>query len=81
MSWDNVTVPMQSIDTVLNESAMDQLEDEIFFSYDPETTDAERIQDIIDMKYAPADLEQISKECDQLDSEEQKTVIAIVKEI
>ena len=42
-SWANATVPMQSIDTVLKESSMDQLEDEIFFSHDPETTDVERI--------------------------------------
>ena len=56
MSWDNATVPMQSIDILLKESSIDQLKDEIFFSHDTETTDVERIQDIIDIKYALADL-------------------------
>jgi hypothetical protein len=49
--WDNAAVPMQSID-ILSVDWIEQLEQEIMFAHDPVTTDAERIQSIIDAKYS-----------------------------
>jgi hypothetical protein len=69
MIWDNASVPMQSID-MLSVDWIEQLEQEIMFAYDPVTTDAERIQSIIDAKYTKADLPTIAKECELLSPEE-----------
>jgi hypothetical protein len=38
------------------EELIDALEDEILYMHDPDTTEAERIQAILDAKYCPADL-------------------------
>jgi hypothetical protein len=42
---------------------VDALEQEIHYAHDPDTTDAERIQGIIESKYTPADLFKIVEEC------------------
>ena len=47
--------------------------------HDPETTEAQRIQDILDAKYCKADLEQLSQECDQLDKEEQQKLLKLLQ--
>jgi len=65
MVWDNASVPMQSFDK-LDSEYIDMFEDEIFFAHDPSTTDAERIQNIIDAKYTKADLKTISSKCKKL---------------
>jgi hypothetical protein len=46
--------------------------------HDPITTEAERIQHILDIKYAPADLEEIVKECAHLTSDEQKQLLKLL---
>ena len=78
MTWDNVTIPMQPI-TKLTEDWADQIENEIMFSQDPATTDAERIQSIIDAKYTAANLEGIAKDCKLLTKEEQKELLALLE--
>ena len=45
---------MQSIDKV-SDFQVDQFELELMFAHDPVTTDAERIQNVIDSKYSKAD--------------------------
>jgi hypothetical protein len=45
----------------------EDLEQELLFAHDPDTTDAERIQNIIESKYCPADLAKIVEECTHLD--------------
>ena len=61
MVWDNATVAMKTSD-YLSERIMDEFEKELQFMHDPETTEIERIQQTLDVKYAPADLE---AECDK----------------
>ena len=51
MVWDNASVPMQSVDK-LRADWIDSFEQELLFAHDPVTTDAERIQNIVDFKSA-----------------------------
>jgi hypothetical protein len=78
MIWDNASVPMQSVDK-LSVDWVDQFEQELLFAHDPITTDAERIQSIIDAKYTPADLPSITKECNLLSSEEQHQLLKLLQ--
>ena len=57
MVWDNATVTMKSSDYLSSRKAED-FNKEIQFMHDPDTTDIERIQKVLDVKYAPADLEE-----------------------
>jgi hypothetical protein len=41
---------------MLRDNWVDALEQEILYAHNPDTTDAERIQGIIESKYTPADL-------------------------
>ena len=77
MVWDNASVPMQSIDK-LSLDWIEELEQELMFSHDPVTTDAERIQNIIDAKYCKADLPSITQECDLLNTEEQDQLLNLL---
>ena len=58
MEWDNATTPMLD-PAVFNNDFIDDLEHEFLYIHDPDTTDAERIQAILNAKYCKADLEQI----------------------
>ena len=60
--WDNASIPMQSLDK-LDIQLVDNFEKELLFAHDPVTTDAERIQNIVENKYCPADLNTIVKNC------------------
>lgn len=61
MTWDNASIPLRDI-KCLDDENIDKLENEIYFMEDPDTTDAERIQQIVSAKYSPADLkEEVSK--------------------
>ena len=78
IEWDNASIPMQSIDK-LDETYIDEFEQEIMFTHDPVTTEAERIQNIIDAKYSKADLSAIVKECETLTKFEQEKLHALLK--
>ena len=78
MEWDNATTPMQSIDK-LEETYLDEFEQELMYTPDPITTDAERIQSIIDAKYTKADLAEVVKECETLDKTEQEKLYNMLK--
>ena len=78
MRWDNATVPMQPVEK-LKDSQIEDFEHEIFFSEDPITTDAERIQAIVDAKYCPADLEKVARECKLLSPLEQGMVLELLQ--
>jgi hypothetical protein len=69
MKWDNATVPMRD-PSQLRDSNLDDIEDEIFSIHDPTTTDAARIQEIMDVKYAPADINGMVSKCDHLTNTE-----------
>jgi hypothetical protein len=53
------------------------LEQEVLHTHDPDTTDAERIQGIIESKYTPADLSKIVEECTHLEKSEQKQFLQL----
>ena len=74
ISWDNATINMQP-PTLLQGEWADTTEKEILFSHDPATTDAERIQDIINATYMPADLDKIVAERTHLSKEEQNDLL------
>jgi len=74
--WDNATINMQPPES-LDEDWVENLEKEILYAHDPDTTDAERIQDIIDAKYCPADLKQVVEECTHLTREEQRQLLTL----
>ena len=78
ISWDNATVNMRSPDS-LKEGWVDALEKEVLFSHDPETTEADRIQQIIDAKYCAADLEKVVEECSHLTKQEQQSLLKLLK--
>ena len=67
MKWDQATVPMRDPSQLRD---CDTLENEIFSMHDPETTEAARIQSIIDLKYSPQDIEAIVAECVHLTQSE-----------
>ena len=71
VKWDNATIPMRDPTHFYSEERLDELEDEIFCMHDPDTTDAARIQSIIDVKYSPQDVDAIVDECKHLGSSEQ----------
>jgi hypothetical protein len=52
--WDNASIPMQSVD-----KSTEYFEQELLFTQDPLTTDAESIPNILESKYCPVDLNKI----------------------
>src|SRR5687767_7920151 len=78
MEWDNATTPMLDPD-MFCEQFIDELEHEILYIHDPDTTDAERIQSILNAKYCKADLYKLVKECEQLIKEEQEKLLALLQ--
>ena len=76
--WDNASIPMQETDK-LNEQFVNHFEQELLFAHDPVTTDAERIQNIVESKYCPADLTNIAKECKLLSEKEQYKLIQLLE--
>jgi hypothetical protein len=78
ITWDNAKVRMQTPD-VIKGDWIDTLEQELLFAHDPDTTDAERIQSIIESKYTPADLNKVVEECTHLDRAEQKQLLKLLQ--
>jgi transposase InsO family protein len=68
MRWDNATVPMR--DSSIFDAPSQNPYNELLSMHDPITTEAERIQRILDIKYAPADLNKIVQECTHLTDKE-----------
>ena len=78
MEWDNATTPMQDPDQ-FNEEFIDELEHELLYMHDPETTEAERTQTILDAKYYQVDLEQFTQELEQLPKVEQQKLLRLLQ--
>jgi hypothetical protein len=62
-----------------NSDGLDTMEQELLCAHDPNTTDAERIQIIIESKYCPADLTKIVEECTHLDKTEQRQLLKLLQ--
>src|SRR5687768_8411617 len=58
---------------------LDKVANEMLYMHDPDTTEAERIQEILDAKYCKADLEKLSQECDQLNREDQQKLLKLLQ--
>ena len=56
----------------LRDTEIDSFEAEIFSMHDPETTEAARIQEVADIKYAPPDIEDMVSKCTHLTHEEKE---------
>jgi hypothetical protein len=60
--WDNARVPMRD-PSQLRDTENDAFEAEVFSIHDPYTTEAARIQEITDNKYAPPDIDEMVSKC------------------
>jgi len=78
MIWDNATVPMRD-PRWLQSANLDAYEKEVHSMHDPATTEAERIQEILDGKYTPADLDAVVRECTHLTHDEQQRLHALLE--
>src|SRR5210317_690650 len=70
MTWDQAEVPLKADGVFMD---LDAYEQECLFMYDPETTEAQRIQQTHDLKYAPAHLQAEVNKCDC--NEEEKVLL------
>jgi hypothetical protein len=52
---------------------------EILYAHDPDTTDAERIQGVIESKYTPADLSKRVENCPHLEQSERRQLLHLLK--
>ena len=77
MVWDNAWVNMQNPDH-FRENLLEEFEEELFLMHDPDTTEAERIQRIVDVKYSPANLEEEVKKADLLNKQEQQELLKLL---
>ena len=77
ITWDHASVSMQPSQR-LKEDWVEELKQEILFAHNPETTDAERIQGIIDSKYCTADLQKIVNECTHLTQLERDKLLKLL---
>jgi Reverse transcriptase (RNA-dependent DNA polymerase)/RNase H-like domain found in reverse transcriptase len=77
--WNNSTIPMRDPAMLLDDN-IDAFEQEIFSVHDPETIDAERIQQILDAKYSPADIEAVVESCPNLSGHEKTQLKTLLQE-
>ena len=77
VTWDNASIPMQPTNKLAPEF-VDKFEQELLFAHDPVTTDAERIQNIVENKYCPADVRKISDECTLLNTSEKEQLFILL---
>ena len=59
INWQGASIPMKNPELLKAEN-LEQFVNELFYLHDPDTTEAERIQQILDNKYTPADLKKNS---------------------
>ena len=78
MVWDNVEVPMQQPEW-LDASNVESFEEELFMAHDPVSTDADRIQRIIGMKYKEADLPKVVEEAKDLYPKQQQLLLEVLQ--
>ena len=77
VTWDNASIPMQPTNKFAPEF-VDKFEQELLFAHHPVSTDAERIQNIVENKYCPADVRKISDECTLRDTSEKEQLFSLL---
>jgi hypothetical protein len=55
------------------------LKAEIFSIYDPDTTEPAQIQEIVDVKYAPADINDVVFKCNHLTNNERSNLRRLIE--
>ena len=78
MKWDNAEVRTQD-PSWLSKDNLDKFESELFMTHDPDSTDAKRIQSIMNLKCSKADLESTVKEIQHLDKAQQDKLLKASK--
>lgn len=71
MIWDNTEALMQQPEW-FDTSNVGSFEEGLFMAHDPESTDADRIQRIIDMKYKETDFPAVVAEAKDLSQKQQQ---------
>ena len=79
ISWDGAEVAMQHPAFFEDPKWVDLLEKELMFVHDPLTTEADRIQAILDAKYTKADLKSEVAKNKQLTSDEQSKLLKLLQ--
>ena len=77
MKWDNATVPMKD-PSWFKDFNQDPSLNELHSMHDPVTTEVERIQGILDIKYAPADLDKIVQESEHLSESDRRLLRSLL---
>ena len=77
ITWDNAWINMQS-PTLFNEGSIKSFEEELFLMHDPDTTDVERIQSIIDAKYNAADLNTLVKDIKTINKHQKRQLYTLL---
>jgi hypothetical protein len=72
--WDNASIPMQPVD-----KSTEEFDQQLLFAQDPLTTNAERIQNKMESKYCPVNLNKIATECHMLNSDQQETLHKVLR--
>ena len=78
MIWDNAWINMQDPDH-FREGSVDDFEQELFMMHDPETTEAERIQQIVDVNYSKADLEKEVSKLKTIKEDQKKELLKLLQ--
>ena len=78
MTWDNAEVKMQDPDWLSKEN-LDKFESKLFMTHDPASTDANRIQSIMDLKHSKADLKSTVKEVQHSDKPQPDKLLTVLK--
>jgi hypothetical protein len=73
----NIFIPTQPADKLVDKF-MDHFEQELLYAHNPTTTDAERIQNMLESKYCSADLEGIAKEFKLLSKTKQEKLFLLL---
>ena len=79
MVWDLAEIPMKPYDNFCADM-IDTYEQEVMMMHDPDTTEGERIQQILDAKYSSADLRAEVEKCTELSVEEKEELLSCLKE-
>ena len=78
MTWDNSWINMQN-PSLFDEGSIKTFEEELFLMHDPDTTEAERIQQIVDAKYNAANLQEEVLKVKNINKEERKQLYKLLR--
>src|SRR5210317_938149 len=77
MTWENASVPMKG-DEYWSSQNIDENKLNLSFLQDPDTTEIERIQNILDAKYSPANIKEEVDKCTKINSSEKEELLSLL---